>query len=171
MVSLNTALTLGVIGAAIAAFYGLGGASGIGSRIGSGLSSFGQSLQSSLCAFGGTITSLVRNDSRTALSRAAAPTPATTFPIVPLLNMFPILLVDLVEDLRFLMLLRGLVDLKGCDFRRLVVDLLRLLGVDLDDFRLFNATNFLVAAFCLALLFFLAKVFSIFRSTFRYSLS
>ena len=48
MVSLNTVLTLGVIGAAIAAFYGLGGASGIGSRIGSGLSSFGQSLQSSL---------------------------------------------------------------------------------------------------------------------------
>lgn len=48
MVSLNTALTLGVIGAAIVAFYGLGGASGIGSRIGSGLSSFGQSLQSSL---------------------------------------------------------------------------------------------------------------------------
>lgn len=48
MVSLNTALTLGIIGVAIAAFYGLGGASGIGSRIGSGLSSFGQSLQSSL---------------------------------------------------------------------------------------------------------------------------
>ena len=108
--------------------------------------------------------------SRTAPTRAAAPTPATTFPIVPLLNMFPILLVDLVEDLRFLMLLRGLVDLKGCDFRRLVVDLLRLLGVDLDDFRLFNATSFLVAAFCLAVLLFLAKVFSIFRSTFRYSL-
>lgn len=48
MVSLNTVLTLGVIGAAIAAFYGLGGASGIGSRIGSGLSSFGQAFQSSL---------------------------------------------------------------------------------------------------------------------------
>ena len=34
--------------------------------------------------------------SRTAPTRAAAPTPATTFPIVPLLNMFPILLDDLV---------------------------------------------------------------------------
>ena len=60
------------------------------------------------------------------------------------------------------MLLRGLVDLKGCDFRRLVVDLVRFLGVRLDDFRLFNATNFLVAAFCFAVLLFLAKVFSIF---------
>ena len=58
MVSLNTALTLGVIGAAIAAFYGLGGASGIGSRIGSGLSSFGQSLQSSLIP---TITTLLKS--------------------------------------------------------------------------------------------------------------
>ena len=34
--------------------------------------------------------------SRTAPTRAAAPTPATTFPIVPLLNMFPILLDDLL---------------------------------------------------------------------------
>ena len=109
--------------------------------------------------------------SRTAPTRAAAPTPATTFPIVPLLNMFPILLVDLLyEDLRFAMLLRGLVDLKGCDFRRLVVDVLRFLGVRLDDFRLFNATNFLVAAFCAADLLFLAKVCSIFRCTCGYCL-
>ena len=93
MVSLNTALTLGVIGAAIAAFYGLGGASGIGSRIGSGLSSFGQYIWSGAQRAGAVAATSVigefgKKRSRTAPTRAAAPTPATTFPIVPLLNMF-----------------------------------------------------------------------------------
>ena len=48
MVSLNTVITLGVLGAIVAGFYGLGGAKGIGERIGSGLSSFGQAFQSGI---------------------------------------------------------------------------------------------------------------------------
>ena len=42
MVSLNNLLTLGLIGGAIAAFYGLGGASGIGTRIGQGFRGLGE---------------------------------------------------------------------------------------------------------------------------------
>ena len=42
MVSLNNLLTLGLIGGAIAAFYGLGGASGIGARIGQGFRGLGE---------------------------------------------------------------------------------------------------------------------------------
>tara|TARA_R100000808_G_C2151931_1_gene161140 strand:- start:1900 stop:2508 length:609 start_codon:yes stop_codon:yes gene_type:complete len=42
MVSLNQLLTLGLIGGAIAAFYGLGGASGIGVRIGQGFRGLGE---------------------------------------------------------------------------------------------------------------------------------
>jgi len=42
MVSLNNLLTLGLIGGAIAAFYGLGGASGIGVRIGQGFRGLGE---------------------------------------------------------------------------------------------------------------------------------
>ena len=44
MVSIKTGLTLGLIGAGAFAFYALGGAKGIGSRIGGGFTGFGQSL-------------------------------------------------------------------------------------------------------------------------------
>ena len=44
MVSIKTGLTLGLIGAGLLAFYKLGGATGLGSRIGAGFSGFGQSL-------------------------------------------------------------------------------------------------------------------------------
>ena len=44
MVSIKTGLTLGWIGAGAFAFYALGGAKGIGSRIGGGFTGFGQSL-------------------------------------------------------------------------------------------------------------------------------
>ena len=44
MVSIKTGLTLGLIGAGALAFYALGGAKGIGSRIGGGFTGFGQSL-------------------------------------------------------------------------------------------------------------------------------
>lgn len=42
MVSLKSLLTLGLIGGAIAAFYGLGGSSGIGIRVGQGFRSLGE---------------------------------------------------------------------------------------------------------------------------------
>ena len=48
MVSLNTVLAVGGIAAAYFIFKNLGGASGIGSKIGGGFSSFGTSLASSL---------------------------------------------------------------------------------------------------------------------------
>ena len=48
MVSLSTGLTLGLIGAAILGFYKLGGASGIGSRLGGGFSDLFDSFVSSL---------------------------------------------------------------------------------------------------------------------------
>jgi len=48
MVSLNTILAIGGIGAAIIIFQSLGGASGIGSRIGGGFATFGSSLSNSL---------------------------------------------------------------------------------------------------------------------------
>ena len=44
MVSIKTGLTLGLLGAGVLAFYALGGARGIGSRIGGGFTGFGQSL-------------------------------------------------------------------------------------------------------------------------------
>lgn len=44
MVSIKTGLTLGLLGAGALAFYALGGAKGIGSRIGGGFTGFGQSL-------------------------------------------------------------------------------------------------------------------------------
>ena len=44
MVSIKSGLTLGLIGAGALAFYALGGAKGIGSRIGGGFTGFGQSL-------------------------------------------------------------------------------------------------------------------------------
>jgi hypothetical protein len=44
LVSIKTGLTLGLIGAGALAFYALGGAKGIGSRIGGGFTGFGQSL-------------------------------------------------------------------------------------------------------------------------------
>jgi len=44
MVSIKTGLTLGLLGAGALAFYALGGARGIGSRIGGGFTGFGQSL-------------------------------------------------------------------------------------------------------------------------------
>ena len=47
MVSIKTGLTLGLIGAGLLAFYKLGGATGLGSRIGAGFSGFGQSLADS----------------------------------------------------------------------------------------------------------------------------
>ena len=47
MVSIKTGLTLGLIGAGLLAFYKLGGATGVGSRIGAGFSGFGQSLADS----------------------------------------------------------------------------------------------------------------------------
>ena len=54
MVSLNTVLTFGVIGAALLAFTSLGGAGGIGSRIGSsfggGIRSFNENISSSFNA-------------------------------------------------------------------------------------------------------------------------
>jgi len=48
MVSLNTILAIGGIGAAYILFQSLGGASGIGSRIGGGFATFGTSLTSAL---------------------------------------------------------------------------------------------------------------------------
>ena len=48
MVSISNLLTLGIIGLGIASFYKLGGASGIGSRLGGGLSTLVDSFQSSL---------------------------------------------------------------------------------------------------------------------------
>ncbi len=48
MVSLNTVLALGGIAAAFLIFKNLGGASGIGSRIGGGVAAFGTSLSESL---------------------------------------------------------------------------------------------------------------------------
>ena len=48
MVSLNNLLTLGLIGGAIAAFYGLGGASGIGTRIGQGFRGLGEGFTSGI---------------------------------------------------------------------------------------------------------------------------
>ena len=48
MVSLSTGLTLGLIGAAVLGFYKLGGASGIGSRLGGGFSTLFDSFSSSL---------------------------------------------------------------------------------------------------------------------------
>ena len=48
MVSLNTVLAVGGIAAAYFIFKNLGGASGIGSRIGGGVSAFGTSLSESL---------------------------------------------------------------------------------------------------------------------------
>ena len=48
MVSLNTILAIGGLGAAYLIFRNLGGAAGIGSSIGSGLSTFGSSLTKSL---------------------------------------------------------------------------------------------------------------------------
>ena len=48
MVSLNTILAIGGIGAAYILFQSLGGASGIGSRIGGGFATFGSSLTSAL---------------------------------------------------------------------------------------------------------------------------
>lgn len=47
MVSIKTGLTLGLLGVGALAFYALGGAKGIGSRIGSGFTGFGQSLADS----------------------------------------------------------------------------------------------------------------------------
>jgi hypothetical protein len=47
MVSIKTGLTLGLLGAGALAFYALGGAKGIGSRIGGGFTGFGQSLADS----------------------------------------------------------------------------------------------------------------------------
>jgi hypothetical protein len=44
MVSIKTGLTLGLLGAGALAFFALGGAKGIGSRIGGGFTGFGQSL-------------------------------------------------------------------------------------------------------------------------------
>ena len=48
MVSLSTGLTLGLIGAAILGFYKLGGASGIGSKLGGGFSDLFDSFGSAL---------------------------------------------------------------------------------------------------------------------------
>ena len=48
MVSLSTIITLGAIGTAVLGFYKLGGASGIGSRVGGGFSSLFDSFTSSL---------------------------------------------------------------------------------------------------------------------------
>ena len=48
MVSLNTILAVGGVAAAYFIFQNLGGASGIGSRIGGGFSDFGTSLSASL---------------------------------------------------------------------------------------------------------------------------
>ena len=47
MVSIKTGLTLGLLGVGALAFFALGGAKGIGQRIGSGFSGFGQSLADS----------------------------------------------------------------------------------------------------------------------------
>ena len=44
MVSIKTGITLGLVAAGALAFYALGGAKGIGSRIGGGFTGFGQSL-------------------------------------------------------------------------------------------------------------------------------
>ncbi len=44
MVSIQTGLTLGLVGLAVVAFISLGGAGGIGSRIGGGFRTFGESL-------------------------------------------------------------------------------------------------------------------------------
>ena len=48
MVSISTLETLGIIGAAVLGFYKLGGASGIGSKLGGGISSLFDSFGSSL---------------------------------------------------------------------------------------------------------------------------
>lgn len=48
MVSLSNAITIGAALAGIGLFFGLGGASGIGNRIGTGLRSFGESLASGI---------------------------------------------------------------------------------------------------------------------------
>ena len=47
MVSIKTGLSLGLLGLGALAFFSLGGAKGIGQRIGSGFSGFGQSLADS----------------------------------------------------------------------------------------------------------------------------
>ena len=47
MVSIKTGLSLGLLGAGALAFFALGGAKGIGQRIGSGFTGFGQSLADS----------------------------------------------------------------------------------------------------------------------------
>lgn len=44
MVSIQTGLTLGLLGLAVVAFIGLGGASGIGARIGGGFRAFGEAV-------------------------------------------------------------------------------------------------------------------------------
>jgi len=57
MVSLNTVLAIGGVAAAYFIFKNLGGASGIGSKIGGGITSFGSSLNESLTplfAYGNT---------------------------------------------------------------------------------------------------------------------
>ena len=48
MVSLSNAITIGAALAGIGLFFGLGGASGIGNRIGTGLRSFGESITQGL---------------------------------------------------------------------------------------------------------------------------
>jgi len=54
-ISLSTLLPLAVLGIGLATFFGLGGASGIGQRIGSGFSSFGSAFKFGLGgAFGAT---------------------------------------------------------------------------------------------------------------------
>ena len=61
MVSLNTVLAIGGIAAAYLIFKNLGGASGIGSKIGGGFSSFGSAFSESLTplfAFGNTAPKL-----------------------------------------------------------------------------------------------------------------
>jgi len=44
MVSLRTGLSIGAVAIAVALFFGLGGASGIGSRLGGGFKSLGESF-------------------------------------------------------------------------------------------------------------------------------
>jgi len=58
MVSARTFLTIGVILAGVALFFGLGGAQGIGARLGGGFSAFGSAFRTGFGDFGGLFTNV-----------------------------------------------------------------------------------------------------------------
>jgi len=72
MVSLKTAATLGLIGAAVLGFYKLGGASGIGSKLGGGVSSLFDSFTGSLSGLIPDKSSLDYNPALNPLAVASA---------------------------------------------------------------------------------------------------